>query len=427
MPKKTSSIYLCNNCGNEFSVWSGKCSACGEWNSLVEMKDSATKSKSSDAAEISNLSDIIIGDRFRNKTGISEFDRVLGGGIVPGSVILLGGEPGVGKSTMILQVADKVPATLYVSAEESATQIKLRADRLKISGEIKIASDANIDSVLRSVSRTKPALLIIDSIQTVFTETYDSTPGSIVQVRECGMILQRYAKAHNIPIIIIGHVTKDGSLAGPRILEHLVDAVLYLEGDRFSDARLLRGTKNRFGATNEVGVFSMRGEGMVEISNPSEMFLSESKPSPGSCITVTLEGTRPILIEIQALAVPTHFGYPKRTSSGFDLNRLNLLAAVISKKTSINLSNYDVYLNVIGGIKLSEPAVDLAVCTALISSFSNKGLPEKVCVFGEVGLLGEVRKVSRHSDRVKEATALGYKTLDTVGSIDQIVGLLKAR
>ncbi|MEI7791985.1 MAG: DNA repair protein RadA [Candidatus Berkelbacteria bacterium] len=427
MAKKTSSVYLCNNCGNEFSVWAGKCSACGEWNSLVEIKEGTTKSKSVSPLEITNLSDIEINDGYRIKTGISEFDRVLGGGIVPGSVILLGGEPGVGKSTLILQVADKVSSTFYVSAEESATQIKLRADRLKISGKIKVASEANIDNVLSSVSKIKPELLIIDSIQTVFTDVYNSTPGSIVQVRECGMILQQYAKLHNIPIIIIGHVTKEGNLAGPRILEHLVDAVLYLEGDRFSDARLLRGTKNRFGATNEVGIFSMQEKGMVEISNPSEMFLSESKPSPGSCITVTLEGARPILIEIQALAVPTHFGYPKRTSSGFDLNRLNLLAAVISKKTSINLANHDIYLNVIGGIKLNEPAVDLAVCAAIISSFSNKSLLGSACVFGEVGLLGEVRKVTRHTDRVKEATALGYKVLDNIKSIDQIIGLLGSR
>jgi DNA repair protein RadA/Sms len=426
MVKKNSTVYLCNNCGNEFSVWAGKCSACGEWNSLVEIKESKFKSVDSAPLEIINLSDVVIGDGFRVKTGITEFDRVLGGGIVPGSVILLGGEPGVGKSTLILQVADKVSSTIYVSAEESSAQIKLRADRLDISGQIKIVSESNIDKVLANVSKIKPGLLIIDSIQTVFTDSYNSTPGSIVQVRECGMLLQQYAKANNIPIIIIGHVTKEGNLAGPRILEHLVDVVLYLEGDRFSDARLLRGTKNRFGATNEVGIFSMQEEGMAEIKNPSEMFLSESKPSPGSCITVTLEGTRPILIEIQALAIPTHFGYPKRTSSGFDLNRLNLLGAVISKKTNINLANHDIYLNVIGGIKLSEPAVDLAVCCAIVSSFANKGLPKNVCVFGEVGLLGEVRKVSRQNDRTKEATALGYKILDQVKSIDQIIGLLKA-
>jgi len=426
MAKKNSTVYLCNNCGNEFSVWAGKCSACGEWNSLVEMKESSAKSEHSEPLEIVSLSDIVIGEGFRVKTGITEFDRVLGGGIVPGSVILLGGEPGVGKSTLILQVADSVSSTIYVSAEESSAQIKIRADRLGISGQIKIVSEPNIEKVLANVSKLKPGLLIIDSIQTVFTDTYNSTPGSIVQVRECGMLLQQYAKTHNIPIIIIGHVTKEGNLAGPRILEHLVDVVLYLEGDRFSDARLLRGTKNRFGATNEVGIFSMQEKGMAEINNPSEMFLSESKPSPGSCITVTLEGTRPILIEIQALAIPTHFGYPKRTSSGFDLNRLNLLAAVISKKTNINLANHDIYLNVIGGIKLSEPAVDLAVCCAIISSIANKSLPKNICVFGEVGLLGEIRKVSRQKDREKEAIALGYKILDQVKGIDQIAGLLKA-
>ena len=424
MAKKTSTIYLCNSCGNEFSVWAGRCSACGEWNSLVEIKNAMADSVSHKSAEVSNLSDIVLANDYRIVTGIGEFDRVLGGGLVPGSVVLLGGEPGVGKSTLILQVAEKVKSTLYISAEESISQIKLRADRLNISSEMKLASEANIENVLSSVSKIKPDLLIVDSIQTVFTNTYNSTPGSLVQVRECGMILQQYAKANNIPIIIIGHVTKEGNLAGPRILEHLVDVVLYLEGDRFTDARILRGTKNRFGATNEVGIFSMQEEGMVEITNPSLMFLSESKPSPGSCITATLEGTRPILIEIQALAMPTHFGYPKRTSSGFDLNRLNLLAAVISKKTDMNLSNHDIYLNVIGGIKLNEPAVDLAVCAAIISSFTNKSLPKGACVFGEVGLLGEVRKVSRYKDRSKEATSLGYKTLENIISIKEISKLL---
>jgi DNA repair protein RadA/Sms len=277
-----------------------------------------------------------------------------------------------------------------------------------------------LESVLHEVAKIKPTLLIVDSIQTVFVNGSESTPGSVVQVRECGIRLQQFAKSHNISVIIVGHVTKEGNLAGPRILEHLVDTVLYLEGERYNDSRILRGVKNRFGATNEVGIFSMKEEGLVEIKNPSELFLSEYENSPGSVITVALEGNRPLLIEVQALVIPTHFGYPKRTCSGFDLNRLNLLAAVLTKKTKADLSNYDIYLNVIGGIRLSEPAADLAVCAAILSSFKNRALAKDLCSFGEVGLAGEIRNVLKSKDREKEATTLGFKVMPKFKNITEL-------
>ncbi|MFA7253324.1 MAG: DNA repair protein RadA [Patescibacteria group bacterium] len=415
MSKKNTTIWLCDQCGNEFSIWSGKCSACGEWNSLKEMKVQGGKPTGSNAKNrdfvVEKLANIKLDDSGRQSTLISELDRVLGGGVVPGSIILLGGEPGIGKSTLLLQLANNLQNVFYLSAEESASQIKLRADRLGIKNDtITLVSTPDIESAIREAEKIRPNLIIVDSIQTIELNLYDATPGSLVQVRECGIYLQQFAKRTGIPVMIIGHVTKEGNLAGPRILEHLVDTVLYLEGDRFNDARILRGVKNRFGPTNEVGIFSMQEEGMMEIKNPSELFLAERKSEPGSAITVALEGTRPVLVEIQALVVPTHFGYPKRTSSGFDLNRLSLLAAVIAKKTPINLSNSDIYLNVIGGLKLREPAIDLAVCAAIISSYKNKALPAELCLFGEIGLLGEVRQVVRSQERQKEAKALGFES-----------------
>jgi len=411
--KKTKEIYLCDSCGNEFPVWSGKCPACGEWNTLKEFKTQSSKSKSSrdSAFEVKKIGEIETKDSGRISSNISELDRVLGGGIVPGSIILLGGEPGIGKSTLLLQVAGNLSKTLYLSAEESASQVKMRAGRLGVKNEeIWLASDGDISELGHEIEKNKPDLLIVDSIQTVYLPDYDATPGSLLQVRECGIFLQQLAKKSGIPIILIGHVTKEGNLAGPRILEHLVDVVLYLEGERFNDARVLRGVKNRFGATDEVGIFSLQEKGLIEITNPSELFISEYSMKPGSVVTVTFEGTRPLLVEIQALAVPTNFGYPKRTSSGFDLNRLNLLAAVISKKTNANLSNYDIYLNVAGGIKLSEPAVDLAICAAIVSSFKNKPFKQKYCFFGEVGLSGEIRRIIKQDQRTKEAKTYGFST-----------------
>lgn len=428
MTRKNTTIWLCENCGNEFSTWSGKCSVCGEWNTLKEIKYQISDIKNGGKEKVSfeKISEIESKDTERISTGIGEFDRVLGGGVMPGSIILLGGEPGIGKSTLLLQIASNIGETYYLSAEESIAQIKNRADRLKIKDDsLYLASENDLESTINEIRKHKPKLIIIDSIQTVFLPSYPSTAGSLVQVRECGMFLQQFAKRSGIPIILIGHVTKDGSLAGPMILEHLVDAVLYLEGERYHDARILRGVKNRFGATNEVGIFSLQERGMIEIKNPSELFLSERQTSSGSIVTATLEGMRPILIEVQALVTPTNFGYPKRTTSGFDLNRLNLLAAVISKKTLINLSNCDIYINVVGGMKLNEPAVDLAICSAIISSYKNKPLTENLCVFGEVGLSGEVRKVSRQKDREKEAQNLGFSVLPATRDLKDLIDILK--
>lgn len=431
MKNNNKTIYLCDNCGNEFSSWSGRCTMCGEWNTLKELRIGNAKIKSgggSDSAIIvENLNNIQTKNSSRISTNIGELDRVLGGGIVPGSIILLGGEPGIGKSTLLLQLANNLKKVFYLSAEESAPQIKIRADRLKTTNEeILLASGYDIDSILVEAEKNSSDVLIVDSIQTVSTAASDSSPGSIVQVRECGMLLQQFAKRTGICVIIVGHVTKDGSLAGPRVLEHLVDVVLYLEGERFHDARILRGVKNRFGATNEAGIFSICEKGMVEVKNPSELFLSERQDEPGCVVAATLEGTRPILVEVQALVVPTKFGFPKRTSSGFDLNRLNLLAAVISKKTSVNLLNSDIYVNIVGGMKIKDPAIDSAVCLAVISSYKNKKLPTKLCLFGEIGLSGEIRNVVRQKDREKEATTLGYKVVDSdIKTLGQLISELK--
>lgn len=428
MAKKISVLYLCESCGNEFSSWSGKCPMCGEWNSLKEIKVQSLKSKagrSAEQLESHNIAEIEIKNTLRLTTGISEFDRVMGGGIVAGSITLIGGEPGIGKSTLLLQVAAKMKKTFYFSAEESVEQISIRAKRLKLDkSDIILASAMEISNLESEVNKINPDLIIIDSIQTVYLSDYDATPGSLVQVRECGIFLQQFAKRTGLPIIIIGHVTKEGNIAGPRMLEHLVDTVLYLEGERYGEARILRDVKNRFGATNEVGIFAMVEDGLVEVKNPSELFLSERKNDPGSVVAVTMEGTRPILIEIQALVSLTRFGYPKRASSGFDLNRLNLLAAVISKKTNIDVSNFDIYLNVIGGIKISEPAVDLAVCAAIISSIKNKPYSNKTVFIGEVGLLGETRTVVKQEYRKKEAKKMGYQTAENINNISDLAKLL---
>lgn len=420
---------MCENCGNEFSTWSGRCEACGEWNSLKEVNfdiSDSSFSKNSERFESQRLSDIKIGKSFRTSTGISELDRVLGGGIVSGSLILLGGEPGIGKSTLVLEVIRNIDNVLYLTGEESPEQIKSRADRMGLKNiNTEIVASGEIENLEREMAKKMPALLIIDSIQTVYLNSINSTPGSLVQVRECGMFLQKMAKKLNLPILIIGHVTKDGTIAGPRILEHIVDVVLYLEGERFHDARILRGIKNRFGATNEVGVFKMEEKGLLEIINPSKLFLDERENKPGSVITATMEGTRPILVEIQTLTNVTNFGFPKRTASGFDVNRLNLLAAVISRHTKVNMQNVDIYLNVVGGIKIKEPAIDAAVCASMMSSYFNKTFKENVCIYGEAGLLGEIRTASRNETRAKESKSLGFEILNNIKNISQLSEMLK--
>lgn len=416
---KEKSVFVCSSCGGEHLAWQGRCQFCGEWNSLKEIKSQKSNLQSRTninkaPAEIIKLDHVKLKDFSRIKTGIGEFDRVLGDGIVPGSVILLGGDPGIGKSTLLLQLANKIKNSLYVSGEESAEQIKLRAERLGLKEvEFSLFIETDISSIIEGINREKPSLVIIDSIQTMFVSDYPSTPGSLVQVRESALRLQQAAKALHIPIILVGHMTKGGEVAGPKTLEHLVDVVLYLEGERYHDSRILRGAKNRFGATDEIGIFEMGEKGMQEVKNPSKIFLEERTENvAGSVVTATMEGTRPLLVEIQALCTPTNFGYPKRTASGFDLNRLNLLTAVLIKRAGINLSGQDIYLNIAGGFRLKDPGIDLAVCAAIASAYKNKPINSKLCLFGEVGLSGEIRRVRFSEKRQIEAKRLGYLSID---------------
>lgn len=411
--KNKSTIYVCSECGEEFSKWSGMCENCHAWNTLKEFKVQSVSKKNNrdiETSKISRLHDVKKSHFERIKSTIFEFDRVLGGGIVPGSVILLGGDPGIGKSTLTAQVISNIANALYISGEESLEQIKIRIDRLKLKNkDLQIATETNIDSIAKTIEKSKPSLVIIDSIQTMYSEDFPSTPGSMVQVRECGLKLQNLAKKLRIPVIMIGHVTKSGNVAGPKILEHLVDVVLYLEGERYHNNRILRAQKNRFGSIDEIGVFEMGKDGMVEINNPSELFLEERNDKvSGSAIAVTVEGNRPILVEVQALVAKTNFGYPKRTTSGFDLNRLNLIIAILSQRGKINLGNYDVYINIVGGLKIKEPGADLAVSMAVVSAFTKKAIDTKTCFFGELGLSGEIRKVNFQSKRYNEAKRLGF-------------------
>lgn len=411
-------IYICENCGNESLKWTGRCFACGEWNTMVEMSvESKKPSSKNNGIKPARLSDIKTTHCNRISTFSFEFDRVLGGGIIPGSVILLGGEPGIGKSTLILQTASVFTKSqnnkvLYVSGEESNEQLKLRAERLKIkSDNVYILSDTNIDAIIQSASEINPSLLIIDSIQTMYDEAYPSTPGSLVQVRECALKLQQFAKQKAIPVVLVGHLTKDGSVAGPKTLEHLVDVVLYLEGEKMQNLRILHGTKNRFGATEEIGIFEMTEKGLTEVKNPSKIFLEEKIERPGSSITSILSGTRVFLVEIQTLITKSPFGYPKRVVSGFGLKRLDVLLAVLEKRIKIPLSLYDVYINIVGGMKVEDRASDLAVCASIFSIFNNKKIKSKTTLLGEVGLSGEIRSVIQLNKRVKEAKALGFSNI----------------
>jgi len=416
MPK-TRTFYVCQQCGAQSPRWLGKCPDCGAWNSFVETMESPPSSSVSSTGLRSApvpLTEITMDGFARLQLPMGEFSRVLGGGIVPGSLVLIGGDPGIGKSTLLLQVsslvADGGGPVLYVSGEESAQQIKLRADRLSLANQqLYVLAETNLHEIMGHIERLAPRLVVIDSIQTVYLEELGSAAGSVGQLRECTVQLMRLAKGTNIPIFLVGHVTKEGAIAGPRVLEHIVDTVLYLEGERFQSYRLLRGTKNRFGSTNEVGVFEMRGEGMVEVDNPSQMFLAERSAAPGSAIVVTLEGTRPLLVEIQALCATTSFGLPRRTANGIDFNRLLILTAVLTKRVGLGLGNQDVFVNVVGGLKIEEPAADLGVALAIASSFRDVPVAPDLAVIGEVGLSGELRSVSQVEKRLNEALKLGFK------------------
>ena len=419
---KKETTFFCQNCGHESGKWLGQCPGCREWNSFVEEKITKVKSgsgrNSGGASANENkptaLSEVVIDDEERIKTGMEELDRVLGGGIVPGSLILVGGDPGIGKSTLLLQVCqrltNKVKEVLYISGEESIRQIKIRADRVgQFTKSLKILCETNLSVIEDIIRKASPEIVVIDSIQTMFCEDVTSAPGSVSQVRESTALLLQLAKGLGVTIFIVGHVTKEGTVAGPRVLEHMVDTVLYFEGDRHAAYRILRGVKNRFGSTNEIGVFEMQSVGLVEVPNPSEYMLS-GKPqgATGSVVACLMEGTRPILIEIQALVYQSNFGMPRRQATGTDFNRVNLLMAVLEKRLGLQMASCDAYVNLAGGLKIAEPALDLGIVMAIASSFKNRAVDDKIIVFGEVGLSGEVRSVSMPALRVKEAAKLGF-------------------
>jgi DNA repair protein RadA/Sms len=414
---KIKTVFQCQSCGYSSPKWVGKCPDCGAWNSFSEERQMPKSLKSLSKGDYGPmpLSEVTGGEAKRVPIGIAELDRVLGGGLVAGAVILIGGDPGIGKSTIILQaiarIAAQIGTVLYVSGEESPEQIKLRAERLSVnSDKIMLLPETVVEQVLAVADRMKPSAIVIDSIQTVYTEELVSAPGSVGQIRESAAKLMFYAKRSGTPVFLIGHVTKEGAIAGPRVLEHLVDTVLYFEGDRGHPFRILRTVKNRFGSTNEIGVFEMTDAGLREIDNPSEIFLSERPVNTsGSIVLASIEGTRPMLVELQALVSPTTFGNPRRTSMGIDFNRLNLLIAVLEKKGGTHLGGMDVFVNVVGGIKVTEPAADLGIVAALVSSFRERPLDPQTLVFGEVGLSGEVRAVAQGEARIKEAAKVGFK------------------
>ena len=424
MAKAKKSVFFCQNCGHEESKWLGQCPACKEWNTFVEEKITVSASGKSGAARSGKETDINIvplmnvstDEDERIQTQIQELDRVLGGGIVEGSLVLVGGDPGIGKSTLLLQVCQKLSSinkkVLYISGEESLKQIKLRANRMgEFSGNLFLLCETNLEMIRTAIEKQKPDMVVIDSIQTMYSEEVTSAPGSVSQVRESTNVFMQLAKGMNIAVFIVGHVTKEGTVAGPRVLEHMVVTVLYFEGDRHASYRILRSVKNRFGSTNEIGVFEMRKEGLIEVENPSEFMLS-GKPenASGSVVACAMEGTRPMLMEIQALVCRSNFGMPRRTAAGIDYNRVNLLMAVLEKRVGLPLSNYDAYVNIAGGIRMNEPAIDLGVIMAVASSYKNKPVAEDMIVFGEVGLSGEVRAVTMPEQRVAEARKLGFKT-----------------
>lgn len=422
----SNTVFFCKECGYESAKWLGKCPGCNSWNSFVEEKinkSKTTKSNSkgfsstfSNKSEVKKLKDIVVNESIRLDTGYAELNRVFGGGIVEGSLTLIGGEPGIGKSTLIMQVCHKLSThgkVLYVSGEESETQVKLRADRLKVdSDNILFLSETSISEIENKIESVEPKFCIIDSIQTMYDEEISSVPGSVSQVKEVTARMMYLAKQKNITVIVIGHVTKDGVIAGPRILEHMVDTVLYIEGERFFTHRVIRSVKNRFGSTNEIGIFDMQDIGMVEVTNISELFLSDSKSNlPGTATVATVEGTSTILLEIQALTAHSYYNNPRRVANGIDLNRLNMILAVLEKRCNIGLGSQDIYVNVIGGIRVDEPAVDLAVAMAIVSNYKNKVIDNKTVFIGELGLTGEIRSINNFEKRAKEIEKMGYKKI----------------
>ncbi len=416
---KIKTVFVCSECGQEYSKWNGRCTACGSWNTIEESEPAPLIGGKAGTPvgelKFSPIDDISYEDETRYDTGISELDRVLGGGLVKGSLVLIGGDPGIGKSTLLLQICGFMSGQhtiLYVSGEESERQIKLRADRLGVSGSsnLMLASGNNCESIIQAVKKSKPDIVIIDSIQTITSTAISSSAGSIVQVRECTNAFMHLAKSEEIPIFIVSHVNKDGGIAGPKIMEHIVDTVLYFEGEKQLSYRILRAIKNRFGSTNEIGVFNMDDDGLHEVTNPSEMMLSGRITTvSGSAVVCTIEGTRPILAEVQELGTKSSLSAPRRVATGFDYNRLYMLLAVLEKRTGFFFGGVDVYVNIVGGLKLDEPAADLAVALALYSGLCDKVIPEKLMVFGEVGLGGEVRAASHVRERVKEGARLGFE------------------
>lgn len=421
MPQKAKSVYICSACGYESAKWYGRCPGCGEWNTMSEeIREAPSKVTSSarsthlSSAKVLPINEISSAEEERYHTGLSELDRVLGGGIVKGSLILISGDPGIGKSTILLQICEYLGRTLkilYVSGEESNRQIKLRAARLGVTSEnLYVLTETDVQYVVEQIRVEKPDLVMIDSIQTMNFTDLPSSPGSVTQVRECTNAIMRAAKSLDIPTILVGHVNKDGAIAGPKVLEHIVDAVLYFEGDRQMSHRILRAVKNRYGSTNEIGVFDMGENGLHQVDNPSQALLSgRPKNVSGTCVTCVMEGTRPILAEIQGLATTSGFGNPRRMSTGFDYNRMSLLLAVLEKRGGFYFSNLDAYVNVVGGLRLEEPAVDLAVAAALVSSLKDTPIPEDTLLFGEIGLAGELRSVNHVDARLSEAFRLGFQ------------------
>lgn len=421
---KSKTVFVCQNCGSESPKWIGKCYSCGEWNTFVEEISITGKTSASVVGSIPSgvkqkpvpVSQVSVDQMPRIDTGIGEFNRVLGGGMVPGSLVLLGGEPGIGKSTLVLQMALQLQnlSVLYVSGEESPQQIKLRADRLSdnLTHHCLVVSETSLEHILNHIENVKPDLLIVDSVQTMEREGVESSPGSVTQIRECTASILRIAKERALPVLLIGHINKEGSLAGPKVLEHMVDVVLQFEGDRHYMYRILRSIKNRFGSTSEIGIFEMLGNGLREVTNPSEMLLAhQDEPMSGIAIAAAIEGMRPFLIEVQALASTAAYGTPQRSSTGFDLRRLNMLLAVLEKRAGFKLAAKDVFLNIAGGLKVSDPAIDLAVASAVLSSNTDLSITQGVSLTGEVGLSGEIRPVTRIEQRIAEAEKLGFKAI----------------